>query len=390
MQRFYSLIFIVLSVVFTGCQTDSDSSPSTSGEASADIADSSGNGNGDGQNNAGLITAGEWNDLDNWSFWNDLLGQEETFNETQEYWGYYPKNRVDVQLNNQNGEALVDAQVHLKVAGATVWEARTDNFGKAVLWAGLNEGFVTVQEEDLTVEINGSVISQEITLFENGINTVVLNESPQNSNTVALSFVVDATGSMYDEIAFLKADLQNVIEQVGQDNPTLDIHMSSVFYRDEGDLYVTRESPMTTNLSTTINFIQEQNSGGGGDYPEAVEQGLGKAIHDLQWPSQAKTRIAFLLLDAPPHYEPQVIDYLHTTIATAANEGIKVIPISASGIDKPTEFLLRYFAMSTNGTYVFITNDSGIGNDHIEASVGEYEVEFLNELLIRLIKKYSA
>ncbi|MDD4641760.1 MAG: hypothetical protein PHF92_10450, partial [Bacteroidales bacterium] len=69
--------------------------------------------------------------------------------------------------------------------------------------------------------------------------------------------------------------------------------------------------------------------------------------------------------------------------------GIKIIPITASGIDKETEFLMRLMAMATNGSYVFITNDSGVGNEHIQASVGEYQVELLNKLMVRLIKKYS-
>ncbi|GAL65661.1 expressed protein [Jejuia pallidilutea] len=50
---------------------------------------------------------------------------------------------------------------------------------------------------------------------------------------------------------------------------------------------------------------------------------------------------------------------------------------------------MRNFAIATNGTYVFITNDSGIGNDHLEPTVGAYEVEFLNSLLVRLIDKYA-
>ena len=50
---------------------------------------------------------------------------------------------------------------------------------------------------------------------------------------------------------------------------------------------------------------------------------------------------------------------------------------------------MRFMAISTNGTYVFITSDSGIGNPHLEPTVGEYEVEFLNDLLVRLINKYS-
>jgi len=45
--------------------------------------------------------------------------------------------------------------------------------------------------------------------------------------------------------------------------------------------------------------------------------------------------------------------------------------------------------MATNGTYVFITDDSGIGEDHIEATVGDYEIKTLNDLIVRLITKYT-
>ena len=50
---------------------------------------------------------------------------------------------------------------------------------------------------------------------------------------------------------------------------------------------------------------------------------------------------------------------------------------------------MRFIAMYTNGTYVFITDHSGIGNKHLEPSVGEYQVEKLSDLMVRLIKKYS-
>jgi hypothetical protein len=50
--------------------------------------------------------------------------------------------------------------------------------------------------------------------------------------------------------------------------------------------------------------------------------------------------------------------------------------------------MCRQFAILTNGTYVFLTNDSGVGGEHIEASVGEYQVESLQGLIVRLITKY--
>ena len=43
----------------------------------------------------------------------------------------------------------------------------------------------------------------------------------------------------------------------------------------------------------------------------------------------------------------------------------------------------------TNGTYVYLTDDSGIGNSHLEATVEEKPVvEYLNNSLVRLIKGY--
>jgi hypothetical protein len=116
---------------------------------------------------------------------------------------------------------------------------------------------------------------------------------------------------------------------------------------------------------------------------------LEKAVNELQWSANAKTRLLFLVLDAPPHYEDPIIKNIQASVGIATGKGIKIIPITASGIDKKTEFLMRFLSISTNGTYVFITGHSGIGNSHLEASVGPYQVEFLNNLMVRLINKYA-
>jgi hypothetical protein len=49
---------------------------------------------------------------------------------------------------------------------------------------------------------------------------------------------------------------------------------------------------------------------------------------------------------------------------------------------------MRSFALLTNGTYVFITDHSGIGNSHLVPTIGDYEVEKLNDLLVRLVGEY--
>jgi hypothetical protein len=228
-----------------------------------------------------------------------------------------------------------------------------------------------------------------ITSFESGANEIILNSFVEEAQKeIQIAFMVDATGSMSDELEYLKVELVDVISEVRNENPNYSIITGSVFYRDQGDQYVTKVSDFTSTTDNTIKFIKEQFADGGGDFPEAVHSALQESVNTLQWSEQAKSRILFVLLDAPPHYENQIVGQIHSLVGLAAQEGIKIIPITASGIDKETEFLMRYFSIATNGSYVFITNDSGIGNEHLEASVGEYEVEYLNELMVRLINKY--
>lgn len=346
---------------------------------------------GNGGNNggeAGLVTAAEWNDLDNWSFWTNLLETEE-FRNKPDFWKFHNLNRISILVKTQMGEPVNDISVRLEKNGNTVWGAKTDNLGRAEVFIGLKQLETISSTEGYALFVQDNLMTGPVKLFAEGSNEFVLEGSGTMSDKVELAFIVDATGSMADELEFLKEDLLSVISKVEQGAPNLDIMTASVFYRDVDDDYLVRHSGFTGNAKTTLDFIKEQRADGGGDFPEAVHTALNTALGELQWSSTAKTRIAFLLLDAPPHNQINVIGQLQDAILEFARKGIKIIPITASGIDKETEYLMRSFSIATNGTYVFITNDSGIGNDHLEASVGEYQVEKLNDLMVRLITKYS-
>lgn len=403
-------LFSLLSVLFLifGCSDDAvmddiekTNSPdafldSASGsETASDFGDgaergsSSTQGSGNGtEGEAGLVTAAEWNDLDRWSFWTDLLSKEE-FSKQPDYWSFYNENRISALLTNTNGTPAYDIPIKLVRNENTIWETRTDNFGKAELFIGLKQRQQLENLGSYQLFVDGQASAAPIKTFDEGINELGYGGVQPTSDKVELGFVVDATGSMADELEFLKKDLQEVIARVENEAPHLDILTGSVFYRDVGDDYVVRHSGFSNDIEATLSFIKAQRADGGGDFPEAVHTALGTALNELQWSNSAKTRIMFLLLDAPPHYGQSIIDDLHVSIEKAAKNGIKLIPVTASGIDKDTEFLMRFFSITTNGTYVFITDDSGIGNDHLEPSVGQYEVEKLNDLMVRLILKYS-
>jgi len=338
------------------------------------------------QPQGGLVTAGEWNDLDNWDFYQKTLIKE-PFKGFPDDWQMYTNHRIAVAITAKNKPAA-NAIVTLFRNDTPIWTTKTDNLGRAELWVGAFQKEKELNTALLRLKVNEQWVSTAA-ISETQVNRIALDETlPSPTNLVQIAFMVDATGSMGDELEFLKMDLKKVINEVQKTNTQLKISTATVFYRDEGDEYVVKHSPFTEDINQTTEFISQQRADGGGDFPEAVDKALVQ-LNQLQWQPEARTRIAFLVLDAPPHNKPAVISSIQYSVKTAAASGIKLIPVVASGIDKTTEFLMRFIAMYTNGTYVFITDHSGIGNKHLEPSVGEYQVEKLSDLMVRLIKKYS-
>ena len=338
------------------------------------------------QPQGGLVTAGEWNDLNNWDFYQKTL-MKEPFKGFPDDWQMYTNHRIAVAITAKNKPAA-NATVTLFRNDTPIWTAKTDNLGRAELWVGAFQKEKELNPTLLRLKVNEQWVSTAA-ISETQVNRIALDEAlPSPTNLVQIAFMVDATGSMGDELEFLKMDLKKVINEVQKTNTQLKISTATVFYRDEGDEYVVKHSPFTEDINQTTEFISQQHADGGGDFPEAVDKALVQ-LNQLQWQPEARTRIAFLVLDAPPHNKPAVISSIQYSVKTAAASGIKLIPVVASGIDKTTEFLMRFIAMYTNGTYVFITDHSGIGNKHLEPSVGEYQVEKLSDLMVRLIKKYS-
>ena len=361
----------------------SDSYSGSAGMGSTTSTGDWGGGNPNGQFEPGVLTAGEWNDLNNWDFWNNLLRNKEYYNDVNK-WNLKVIKRHSFVVADKNESLVANAEISLLSNQVVVWKTKTDNKGKATLWSDLELGGLTA-----LVEFEGTKeIVLDVKEYAQGINKVYLNKTIENKKIIDIYFAVDATGSMGDEINYLKAELNNVIKRIKQNNPLLEMRFGSVFYRDKGDEYVTRPFNFTPDEASLISFISNQSANGGADFPEAVHSALDIAITQNSWNDNASARILFLVLDAPPHYTQEVISSLELNLIKAAEKGIKIIPITASDIDKATEYLMRSFAILTNGTYVFITDDSGVGNDHLEPTIGEFEVEKLNDLMVRLVGEY--
>ena len=217
---------------------------------------------------------------------------------------------------------------------------------------------------------------------ENG-DTITLENATTFVDKIEIALVVDTTGSMGDEIGYLKSELKDVINKISQ-NSTNPISLALIFYRDEGDEYVTRVKDYSTNIDEQVDYLSKQSAEGGGDFEEAIESAYEKAVN-LQWTTGKTTKILIHVADAPCHDDK--VDKCSTYVNKLAEKGVRIINVASSGIDKKTEYFFRNQCVKTNGCYAFLTDDSGISvGEHLEATINkDLPVEYLNKLLVRVI-----
>lgn len=339
----------------------------------------------------GKLSAGELNDFAKWELWKDL--SEGELKQFAGMWSIRNGKRYTVQITGTQGNPVSDIALRLMTkSGQVLWRSRTDNTGKAELWTGFETDSVEYSESTLHIIADlpeGEKILKKPKAFQQGINVIQADVMCEKKSFADIAFVVDATGSMGDEIDFLKEEMNDVIFKAKGLNHTLNMRFANVFYRDHGDEYLTKKQDFTEVLSEARAFVSAQSAGGGGDYEEAVDDALDVAVNQLQWGEHAVARILFLVLDAPPHLNDEVRQKMRSLASQASAKGIRIVPVVASGLNKSAEYLLRNMALASNGSYVFLTDHSGIGAPHMRPSTDSFQVETLNDIMVRLITQYT-
>lgn len=349
---------------------------------------------------AGVLTAGEWNDNHNWGFFTNLVTKGHL---TYPSFQLSPLNRVVVNVTNDMGPVKNANVVLYSNEGNILWESVTDYQGTAYAFYQVSNGegipaSVTVSKDGITktqvldiTAAQGNVDGQQSQQDQQG-NAAIVNsdvvlvtlESASDQKALDLMFMFDTTGSMGDELLYLQKEFEDIAQRVSDQSTRYSVN----FYRDEGDAYVVKSNDFTTDIDEVMRQLNNEYADGGDDYPEAVEKALYNAVFEHAW-NKESVKLLFIILDAPPHGGDQQINAtLKNAITEAARQGIRIIPIASSGVDKETETFLRTAAILTGGTYTFLTDHSGVGNSHLEPTIGSYQVELLNECIVRLITQY--
>lgn len=335
------------------------------------------------QPQSGTLTAGEWNDNINYDYFKDVLNHNDWYS-YMEIWKLFPTSRYAVQVTNENQEAAKNQKVELMAGQRVIGSAVTDSEGMAYVYYNLDHGD---QKADI-LRIGDTEYALEEKDKDGTVHLVLKSYKEPKEKTLDLLFMVDTTGSMSDELEFLKLELQDVIRRVSEEYEGIRIRLSVNFYRDREDAYVVRDFPFTEDIDEALSRLRVQYSDGGGDYPEAVDEAFENAVKGHEW-KEDSVKLMFFVLDAPPHSDRKgTVDLMGSTLNAAAESGIRVLPVASSGVDTETEYLLRTMAAVSGGTYIFLTDDSGVGDSHLEPTIGDYEVEYLNDLMVRLINWY--
>jgi len=302
--------------------------------------------------------------------------------------------RQRLRVVDAQGRAVPDAEVAVASPdGARMW-ARTDAGGQT--WLHLN----AFDERDsasyrIDVRRDGRQAQAQLRRGQKNTLEVVLpvQAAPERAR-LDLVFMVDATGSMGDEIDKLRGSLRDIVRGIEQLPSRPDVCLGLVTYRDRGDDYFVRSWDLTGNIAAFQQVLDGVRAGGGGDMPEAMNEAFDHAVQALDWRGPATTRLLLSLADAPPHMDYPQPHYDQSMLA-ALGKGIKVFSVAASGQDSTGEIVQRQIAQYTGGRFIFLTYKdaadpgSGPGGETVH-EVSNYSVDTLDTLVVRLVREELA
>ena len=324
---------------------------------------------------SGTLTAGSFDDNLNPWVYDRFVDQARSHPDLSQLAGAFAGQRTVLRVQDAQGRPVGNAKVEIdgkqmmtrsdgRVVYVRGWDSGAQGQGKAKVQLG---------NASTTVRINDQI--EQLVTLKDAKGTL--------PTKLDIALVIDATGSMGDELEFLKVEIRDIAEAIHHHFPNVDQRFALVVYRDNGDQYTTRTFDFTGNLDAFQRDLGAQSANGGGDYPEAMDAAM-EAAEGLSWRKGDAARVTFLVADAPPHANK--VDDTFEAVDGLREKGVAVYPVASSGVAGEAEFVMRTAAMLTGAQYLFLTDDSGVGNPHAEPHIPCYTVEQLAPLMVRAVR----
>jgi Mg-chelatase subunit ChlD len=198
----------------------------------------------------------------------------------------------------------------------------------------------------------------------------------QSKPRIEVCFVLDTTGSMGGLIEGAKQKIWSIANEMISAQPTPELKLGLIGYRDRGDEYVVRSFSLTDDIDAIYGHLREFHAGGGGDAPESVNEALAEAIHKMPWSSDNKVlKIIFLVGDAPPHMDYPNSPKYPELCREAAKKDLIINTIQC-GEMADTKPIWQEIAKLAEGSYVGISQS---GNVAVISTPMDKELSRLNE-----------
>jgi hypothetical protein len=296
-----------------------------------------------------------------------------------------------IKVTNPQGAPVLGAQITITDPRGKQVAALVTHADGSALFFPLASG--APDAEHFQVRVSKGAGSVEFTLQREEREHDVVLEVPATSPPMRLDvhFLIDATGSMSDEIQQLKQNMITVAQRIRDLPGSPDVRFSMTVYRDRGDLFVSRTLDFTPDVEAFVAELALIEASGGGDYPESLNEGLHNAIHLPEWRGEETVSLIFLIADAPPHLDyPQDYDYAQEVMDAAAM-GIKIFPLASSGLDDQGEYIFRQLAQISGAKFLFLTYGAGgAPGDETPHHVDDYSVLSLDQLIVRMVQEELA
>ena len=331
------------------------------------------------------LSAGEVNDNERWS---EYLQYRKNYRGPDIH-DVDVSERYVITVVDSNGDPVHNADVRVFVGESLTFEGRTYANGQTLFFPLVFDA--GKEAEAFTLEVEKDGVSQSENFSRNSASewNVSLNLERSNSGGVPLDilFLLDATGSMSDEIDQIKATLLSISSRISDLPSQPDLRFGMVAYRDRGDDFVTHLYEFDHDVARFQDTVRYVVADGGGDDPESLNEAYHVAIREPEWRLGKAIRLMFLVADAPPHLDYDN-DYSYAVeMMEAHRRGIKTFAIASSGLDEQGEYVFRQIAQHTMGRFVFLLYGPEGSTSH---SVGQYTVEKLDDLVVSLVEEELA
>jgi len=193
---------------------------------------------------------------------------------------------------------------------------------------------------------------------------------------IEVCFVLDTTGSMGGLIEGAKQKIWSIANEMISAQPTPELKLGLIGYRDRGDEYVVKSFSLTDDIDAIYGHLREFHAGGGGDTPESVNEALAEAIHKMPWSTDKKVlKIIFLVGDAPPHMDYPNGPKYPDLCREAAKKDLIINTIQCGDMAE-TKPIWQEIAKLSEGSYVGISQS---GNVAVISTPMDKELSRLNE-----------